>query len=460
MLRSSPSRPTTSTPWSPSAAGTAAKSVADCRDAEGEMVASLVQPLGGVPMPPRVQPTRLDRPGTTLPTVTGVDEPIETFIARARDFYAELPERLIGIDNRLQRARKYRSLLADAGFVGISYPAEVGGQGLEPAYDAAFRDATRDLVPPEESVFGIGVGMALPTILDHASIELQRRFIPPGLRGEEIWCQLYSEPGAGSDLAGLTAKAVRDGDEWILTGQKVWTSGAQYSDLAVLLARTDADLPKHSGITMFVLPMDQAGVSVRPLVQMTGMSEFNEVFLDEARIPAEWVVGDVNGGWALAVALLGHERASLGSGKKSIDQSKSGRFPLPFDGLVKRARGHGMLDDAVIRQELAAVYIGERIIPWMTQRGLHPSIGKMWRTLQGRRAAQLAHTIGGPLATAWGSRDSDADYWAYHVLNCRGMSLGGGTDEIQKNTLGERVLRLPREPGPDRNTPFSDLAQN
>lgn len=393
-------------------------------------------------------------------TPAAVDEPLEDFTARIRQFFADLPDLLSGTEDRLGRARVYRGLLADAGLAGISYPVAVGGQGLAPEYDAVFREVSRDLLPPEESVFGIGVGMALPTILDHASVELQRRFIGPGLRGEEIWCQLYSEPGAGSDLAGLTTRAVKDGDEWVVSGQKVWTSGAQHSDLAVLLARTNSELPKHRGITMFVLPMDQGGVTVRPLVQMTGVSEFNEVFLDEARIPADWVLGEVNGGWPLAVALLGHERASLGSGKKSIDQSKSGRFPLPFEGLVNRARRRGLLENDVVRQELANVYIGERIVPWITQRQLHPSIGKLWRTLQGRRGAQLAHTIGGPVATAWEIDDSDADYWAYHVLNCRGMSLGGGTDEIQKTTLGERVLGLPREPGPDRNTPFSDLPRN
>ena len=400
-----------------------------------------------------------------MPSDLPTDVPIETledFRERVRAFFGSVPALLEPIDGPLARGKAYRAALCDAGLGAVSYPTELGGAGLPPEFDAAFRDESLELLPGEEAMFTLGLGMVVPTLREYATPEVQARFIPAALRGEEMWCQLYSEPGAGSDLAGLTTRAIRDGDEWVITGQKVWTSQAHVSDMGILLARTDVDLPKHRGITMFALPMDQPGVTVRPLVQMTGVAEFNEVFLDEARVPAEWVIGDVNGGWSLAVALLAHERTSLGRGVKTDDEAKSkaGRSPLPFDGLVKRARQMERLDDPIIRQELAAVYIGEQLVPWGTQRALHPSIGKLWRTIQGRRAAQLAHTIGGPTAGAWESDDTDADYWAYHVLNCRGMSLGGGTDEIQKNTLGERVLGLPREPGPDRNTAFSDLPHN
>ena len=389
-------------------------------------------------------------------------ETIDEFRARMVAFHEGVPALLDGIEGPLERGKAYRRALVDAGLAAASYPTELGGADLPIEYEIAGREAALDLLPGEDSMFTLGVGMAVPTIREYGSPELQRRFIPPALRGDEIWCQLYSEPGAGSDLAGMTTRAVRDGDEWIITGQKVWTSQAQNSDLAILLARTDADLPKHRGITMFALPMNQPGVTVRPLVQMTGVAEFNEVFLDEARVPADWVIGEVNGGWALAVALLAHERTSLGRGVKTDDaaKSKAGRSPLPLDGLVDRAASTGQLDDPVIRQRLATAAVGERLVPWGTQRGLHPSIGKLWRTIQGRHAAQLAHEIGGATATAWEADDTDADYWAYHVLNCRGMSLGGGTDEIQRNTLGERVLGLPREPGPDRNTPFRDLPSN
>jgi alkylation response protein AidB-like acyl-CoA dehydrogenase len=390
---------------------------------------------------------------TSLPDITD-------FRVQVRAFYDELPGRLAEHTDAVERMRAYRRVLDDSGFSGITIPVEFGGRGLPAEYEHAFREERGDRIVPEEAGLTIGIGMALPTILDHGSPELQKRFVPSGLRGEEIWCQLYSEPGAGSDLAGLTTRAVRDGDEWVVTGQKVWTSGAQHADLGIMLARTDPDLPKHRGITMFVIDMHQPAVEVRPLVQMTGVSEFNEVFLDEARVPTGWVVGDVNGGWSLAVALLGHERTALGGSQTTTDGSKSGRNPIPVDGLVELARDRGRLPDPVVRQELAALHTGERIRAWLPQRRLHPSIGKLWRTIQGRRAAQLAHRLGGTRAVAWEADDAEADYYAYHVLNCRGMSLGGGTDEVQRNTLGERVLGLPREPGPDRHTPFRELLSN
>ena len=310
--------------------------------------------------------------------------------------------------------------------------------------------------------------MAMPTIRDHGADELRARFLRPGLRGDEIWCQMYSEPGSGSDLAALTTRADLDGDEWIVSGQKVWTSGAQHSQFAILLARTDWDAPKHRGITMFVLPMEQPGVTVRPLVQMTGVSEFNEVFLDEARIPRGWVVGEVNGGWATAVALLGHERQQTGTGSMggaSTSRSKAGRSPIPVDQLIALAARAGRTSDPIVRQDLARLHSGERIVAWLGARGPHPSIGKLWRTRQGRAAADLAAVLAFPASPAWepdlgDARNADDDYFAYHVLNCRGMSLGGGTDEIQRNTLGERALGLPREPGPDRDTPFRELPRN
>ena len=386
--------------------------------------------------------------------------PISDFRAHVRSFHDELPARLAEFPAGVERMRAYRRALDEAGLSGITLPVELGGRGLPDEYERAFRDERGEQAAPEEAGLAIGIGMALPTILDHGSPALQRRFVPPGLRAEEIWCQLYSEPGAGSDLAGLTTRAIRDGDEWVITGQKVWTSRAQDADLGIMLARTDPDLPKHRGITMFVIDMHQPAVEVRPLVQMTGVSEFNEVFLDAARVPADWVVGEVNGGWSLAVALLGHERTTLGGSQTTTEGSKAGRSPLPLDGLVGLARQRGLLEDPLVRQALAAVHTGERIRAWLPHRGVHPSIGKLWRTIQGRKAAQLAHLLGGPRATAWEAGDAEADYYAYHVLNCRGMSLGGGTDEIQRNTLGERVLGLPREPAQDRDLPFRELLTN
>ena len=383
------------------------------------------------------------------------------YVDRFRAFYREHFDGQSSDGNSIQRARAYRAALADAGLAGLDIPRHLGGVGLDAPIAAAIQLEISEQVPPEESVFGIGLNMAVPTILEFGSDDLQQRVIPPSLRGDVIWCQLYSEPGAGSDLAGLTTKAEQDGDEWVVTGQKVWTSGAQHADLGILIARTAPDLPKHSGISMFVIDMRQPGVTVRPLVQMTGVAEFNEVFLDEARVPARNIVGELNGGWSLAVRLLAHERTSLGrTFTPATGRSKTGRQPLRHSQLHERAITLGRSDDPVIADLLTQVYIGEHLIEWNGERNLHPSIGKLWRTHQGRLAAQVAHLIGGPYASAWEKSDEDADYWAYHVLNCRGMSLGGGTDEIQRNTLGERALGLPREPSTDREMPFRDLPRN
>ncbi|MEM7092261.1 MAG: acyl-CoA dehydrogenase family protein [Actinomycetota bacterium] len=393
----------------------------------------------------------------------------DAFRDEVRGFFDEvLPGVLDGVEGTVNRAKAWRAALFDRGLGALDYPADVGGRAADPELMQVWRQESRGRIPREDSVFGIGVGMAMPTVRDHGSEELRRRFIAPGLRGDEIWCQMYSEPGSGSDLASLTTRADLDGDEWVVTGQKVWTSGAHHADFAILLARTDWTAPKHRGITMFVLAMDQPGVEVRPLVQMTGVSEFNEVFLTEARVPRDWVVGEVNGGWSTAVALLGHERQQTGTKSMSgtaDSRSKAGRSPIPMAQLRELAERAGRTDDPMIRQELARLHSGEQIVKWIGARGLHPSIGKLWRTKQGRAAAEVAAALAFPGSPAWRSealsqRDIDDDYFAYHVLNCRGMSLGGGTDEIQKNTLGERALGLPREPGPDRNTPFDELARN
>ncbi len=392
------------------------------------------------------------------------------FRAHVQRFFAELPALLaadppIGDDDPrlVTRARTWRAALYDAGLAGFGYPVEAGGLGDQLELQRIYQEESRGRVPTVESVFGIGIGMALPVIRDHCPPALQQRFLRTGLRGDEIWCQMYSEPNAGSDLAWLATRAVRDGDEWVITGQKVWTSGAQHADLAILLARTDPTLPKHRGITMFVLPMRQPGVTVRPLRQMTGVAEFNEVFIDEARVPVDWVVGDVNDGWRMATALLAHERVATGTSSvmgNRDEQRKTGRNPLPVAQLVRLAQRSGRQDDPVVRQQLALAHSGERIMRWLGERRAHPSIGKLWRTRQGRLAADIAAALQFPAAIGWEADDVEADYWQYHVLNCRGMSLGGGTDEIQRNTLGERVLGLPKEPVVDSDVAFSDLLRN
>ncbi len=387
------------------------------------------------------------------------------FRDEVKRFYDKtLPAALEGITGGMNRAKAWRAALFDAGLGGLNYPSAHGGRDDDGSLQAIYAEVSAGRVPREDATFGIGVGMALPVIRDLASDELKDRFLRPGLRGEEIWCQLYSEPGSGSDLASLSTKAVLDGDEWVVSGQKVWTSGAHHAQLGILLARTNPDAPKHGGITMFVLPMEQPGVMVRPLMQMTGEAEFNEVFMDEARIPKDWVVGELNAGWGMAVALLAHERVQTGvasMNQAGKQRSKAGRVPIPVSQLIELATKKGKTTDPVMRQELAKLYTGEQIVRYLRDRGgSHPSIGKLWRTIQGRAAADVAAALAFPASPAWEADSVDEDYFAYHVLNCRGMSLGGGTDEIQKNTLGERALGLPREPGVNRNTPYKDLLKN
>ena len=368
-----------------------------------------------------------------------------------------LPTLLADSAGATARGKAYRAALMDAGLGAIDYPVEYGGRGLDRSYVDLWRTEAAGRVPVDvDRAFGIGIGMALPTIRDHGSDELKARFLVPGLRADEIWCQLYSEPGAGSDLAGLTTRAELDGDEWVVTGQKVWTSGAEESDLGILLARTDWDVPKHAGISMLVLPMRQPGVEVRPLHQMTGVAHFNEVFIDEARIPASWVVGDRGSGWRMGTALLAHERSSIGRG--------GGRQPIPTADIIDLARARARTGDPLVRQDLARLWSGTRIIEWLNLReGIHPSITKLWRTRQGRDAAAVTSALAFPGGPAWaGGRvgADDGDPWAYGILDTCALSLGGGTDEVQKNTLGDRVLGLPREPAVDRDVPFRDVQRN
>ncbi len=388
-------------------------------------------------------------------------------------FRAEVRAFLAGYDaqpgtpdlSRLERSRAFLAARYDAGLGALDYPVTDGGRGLDRHFVDVYRmEAAGRTSDDGGSGFGIGLDMCLPTIRDHGSPDLRKRFLGPGLRGDEHWCQLYSEPGAGSDLAGLTTRAVRDGDEWVVTGQKVWTSGAEHADFGILLARTDWDVPKHAGVSMLVLPMRQPGVEVRPLHQMTGTAHFNEVFMDEARIPMDWVVGEPGDGWKMAVALLAHERSSIGKG--------GGRQPIPTDRLIDLARSNGRSGDPVVRQDLARLATGTRIIEWLNLRaGIHPSITKLWRTSQGRAAADVAAGLAYPGGIAWdGARmgvtepgrfaDPDGSHWAYGICDSRALSLGGGTDEVQKNTLGERVLGLPREPATDRGIPFSQVPKN
>ena len=388
--------------------------------------------------------------------------------------------------------RQWWSRLAAA---GLSYPMldPPYGRGYSRPGANAVRTALRTagaMGPPG----GIGTMLALPTVLTHGTPEQIERFVPGLVDGSEGWCQLFSEPGAGSDLAGLQTRAVRDGDEWVVTGQKVWTSTGQIADYGILIARTDPSQPKHQGITYFLLPMQQPGVEVRPLREMTGHAVFNEVFMDAARVPDSLRLGDVGAGWAVANTTLGHERASIGEASGGFSRAAPGSVAGHLDrvcadfvkgvrpqvsqahispGTVKRltalAAERAMLGDPTVRQAIADLYTRVHVLTWSAQRakggaggrtGVEGSLAKIAMTEALHRGRDLGCRLLGPDAQLWGP-DSVTHGWLQELtVFSPAPSIYGGTDEVQRNIIGERGLGLPKEPGHPRETPFRDLPAN
>src|SRR6201996_8597314 len=355
--------------------------------------------------------------------------------------------------------KKFQASLYDAGFAGITWPAEYGGQGLTNAEQIAFTQVARDFALPV-GAFLIGLGMPGPTILELGTEEQKKRYLPKLLRGEEIWCQLFSEPSGGSDVAALITTAVRDGDEWVLNGQKVWTSGAQYSDYGAVIARTDPTVPKHNGITMFIVDMHSPGVTVRPLKVATGATPFNEVFFDQVRLPADSVIGSVNDGWRAAVIMLRNERVAIGT------MAAPRTSPLSYDSLSGRPPRLGSGTDVEVSRKLAELYARERSVRLFGQLlreeamggrdpGPRGSVGKLAGAELGTFASLVAADVLGPAAAGSDSADVRAVLTA--MISAPGSSIAGGTNEIQRNIIGERVLGLPKDPGVDRGTPFNQL---
>ena len=358
----------------------------------------------------------------------------------------------------LAAAKDFQARLYDAGLVGLTWPEEYGGQGLDNRYRRIFEEeAARYALPT--GIFLIGHGMCGPTILEHGTQAQKQRYIPPMLRGDEIWCQLFSEPGAGSDVAGLQSRAQAVDDGWVLNGQKVWTSGAHYCDYGIVIARTDPDQPKHRGITMFIVDMTAPGVTIRPLRQITGDANFNEVFFEDVHIPAENLVGQVNDGWRASITTLMNERVSIGS---------SGGDRDPIEPFVAAVRRHGLADDAVTRDELADLYVRQRVQRYLGLRlkeslraGVSPgplgSVAKLNGSTISEQAAALGAALAGLDGVAWEPDQSGGDRWARAVLSAPGAVIAGGTSDIQRNIIGERVLGLPKEPQVDRDVPFREI---
>ncbi len=362
----------------------------------------------------------------------------------------------------LAEAQAWRAEKYDAGFGWITGPTELGGRGLPRTYEKAWGDLESRYDVPNQGFFGIGLGMVAPTILDHANDDVAAEILPQMYRGDIVGCQLFSEPGAGSDLASLQMRAEADGDEWVITGQKVWTSGAHYSDIGEVICRTDPDLPKHKGLTGFIVDMKAPGVEVRPLRQMTGGANFNEVFFEEVRVPDTHRLGDVNDGWRVALTTLMNERASISGG--------GGGGGGGFTRLREMVRHFGLADDPVIRQDLMDLYIRTKILDYSNQRaiakmkagqlpGPEMSGGKLALTENMRRTSALVSKVLGPRLAAdtgeWGTFS-----WAGYVLGMPAMAIAGGSDQVLRNIMGERVLGLPKEPGIDTTSPFKDIPKS
>jgi alkylation response protein AidB-like acyl-CoA dehydrogenase len=378
-----------------------------------------------------------------------------------------------GDDDKLKLARTmvdyndWCAKLGEAGWATPTWPKEYGGGGIDPSQAKVVNEElARFKVPRSFNVIGIGMGG--PTLLQWGSDELKKRLLPPMAQHKEIWCQLFSEPGAGSDVAGLSTRAVRDGDEWIVNGQKVWTTLAHMARWGMLVARTDPDVPKHRGMTYFIVDMHAPGVEVRPLKQITGDAEFNEVFFTDVRIPDSHRVGEIGQGWAVATETLMNERVAL-SGAGSTGGENVGGGPV--DDLIAAAKTLGAWNDATIRERLIQAAIEGRILKVTNYRaaaarkggkraGPEGSITKLFQAEYNQRLQNLAVDVLGARGQAWAADDGHAAAAVRGFLRSRANTIEGGTSEVMRNILGDRVLGLPREPDVSRDLPWKDVPRS
>jgi alkylation response protein AidB-like acyl-CoA dehydrogenase len=365
--------------------------------------------------------------------------------------------------NRIAVSKAFHKKMADAGFAGITYPKEFGGQGLTPAHQRAWGTAVAEggyILPL--GPFYIGQGMCLPTIFTHGTDDQRKRHMPDLINGQKIWSQLFSEPGAGSDVAGLQMRAERSDDEWILNGQKVWTTGAHFSDWGEVIVRTDPDLPKHQGLTMFLVDLKAPGVEVRPLRQITGEAHFNEVFFTDVRVPDDQRLDEVGKGWTVALTTLMNERMSIGGAGGGGPRRQGGD-----NALVRLAKDHGVWDDENTRDRVINLVVQGRVLGMLRQRmaeaarksipGPEFSMLKLLGARLGAAQSELSTNLAGADILAWEGEDDPGRAIAMGVLQSRSGKIAGGTDEVMLNILGERVLGLPQDPRVDKDVPFKTL---
>ena len=356
-----------------------------------------------------------------------------------------------------KRCKEWQHTMYEGGWGAITWPVAYGGRGDSSWHQSIFnQEASKYDV--STGAFAVGIGMCGPTLIAYGTEEQKHRYLEAMLRGEEVWCQLFSEPEAGSDLAGLKTRAVRDGDVFVVNGQKVWNTGAHYADWGILITRTNPDVPKHKGITYFLVDMRTPGIDVRPLRQITGHAHFNEVFLTDVQIPVDNVVGEVDAGWGVAHTTLANERTligGMGHGLKTAD-------------IVDLAQRCGTVEDPLIRQDIARFHTRTQVLRFMNYRvqtalsqgrqpGPEAAATKLFVSQHQSYTGDLVMAIekaGGMLA---GSDALDDGFWQFTFQNQWSSKIGGGTDQIQRNALGERVLGLPAEPRVDKDVPFRDL---
>ena len=372
---------------------------------------------------------------------------------------------MAGLDE-LGRAKFWQKRKSDGGWACITWPEKYGGRGASSIQQVIFDQEEAKLDTPYLGLyFTIGQGMAAPTIMVYGDDTMKERFLPNLASGEEIWCQLFSEPAAGSDLAALRTKAERDGDEWVINGQKIWTSVAQYADWAILVTRTDPNVPKHKGLTYFCVDMKSLGIEVVPIKQMSGGSTFNEVFLTDVRIPDSLRLGEVGQGWHVALTTLMNERASIGGGSAGANFNS-------VKALAKRLTidGKPAIEDSTVQSKLASWYVEEAGLKYTGYRtltalsrgetpGPENSIGKLVAGVKGQDMASFAIDLLEQQGIQWDAeQDELADtIFVQNFMSLPGLRIAGGTDEIMLNIIAERVLGLPPEPRVDKTVPFKDV---
>lgn len=410
----------------------------------------------------------------------GGTEDVEAFRLRARQWLSEnLPRLPEGMDNwhltaedeMAERARRLQRTLFDGGFAGLCYPVEYGGQGLSRAHQRAFTAESVGYQMP--TTFNVPtLSILAPTLLDFGTEEQKKRHIPAILAGDELWVQFLSEPSGGSDLAGLVTQATRDGDVFVLNGSKIWSSGAFRADYALCLARTDPHVPKHQGLTMFILKIHQPNIEVQRIKMVNGTAEFCQEYFDDVLIPATDVVGEVNDGWTVASRLLYHERDAVGGGSPYVSgQSMGGAgHGGQRTDLVELVQATGRTGDPIARQLVAEAQVNDRVqgqlIGRVTQGirtgslpGPAGALSRLFAATNTERRIDIGLELAGSAGGAWDEGDP-AGLWGEGYLSRQANSLGGGSNEMQRNIISERVLGMPREYAADRDRPFDEVRHN